>query len=141
MPKRRSQTYRAVRLPADSPDRATEDELRELALYPRPVTRRDCEAGERPCPFVACKHHLFLDVNETGSIRMTFPGHDLADLEETCSLDVAREDGATLLRVGDLINLTRERIRQIEVRGLALLRTKVDELDPPDILPDPSWNC
>ena len=44
-------------------------------LYPdtedmqRPTVRALCQGGERPCPFVSCKHHLYLDVNpETGSM-------------------------------------------------------------------------
>ena len=37
---------------------------------PRPQTRSDCQGGPRPCPFVSCRHHLYLDVNpETGSIK------------------------------------------------------------------------
>lgn len=76
----------------------------------------------RPCIFVSCKQHLLIDVNpESGSLRTTFPDVDLDELEESCALDVAEEDGATLYRVGRLINLTRERIRQVEVKALIQL--------------------
>ncbi|HUB07073.1 MAG TPA: DNA-binding protein, partial [Myxococcales bacterium] len=35
----------------------------------RPKTRADCVNGPRPCLFVSCKHHLYLDVNpNTGSV-------------------------------------------------------------------------
>src|SRR4029077_6719314 len=27
----------------------------------RPRPRGDCVGGERPCPFVSCAHHLYLD--------------------------------------------------------------------------------
>jgi hypothetical protein len=43
---------------------------------------RDCMDRPRPCPWVGCKHHLLLDVNEnTGSItlnigRVTRPGNN-----------------------------------------------------------------
>ena len=45
----------------------------EIATYERPVTRGDCLPGgcngQRPCPWVSCKAHLALDVDErTGSI-------------------------------------------------------------------------
>jgi DNA-directed RNA polymerase sigma subunit (sigma70/sigma32) len=43
-------------------------------------------------------------------------------MAETCSLDVADKGGITLEEVGEILNLTRERIRQVEVRGLLKLK-------------------
>jgi hypothetical protein len=100
------------------------------ALYPpvdleRPRTRADCGAEARPCPWVACKHHLYLDINpETGSIKINFPDREPWELEHTCSLDIADAGGKTLDEIGEITNLTRERIRQVEVRGLLKLRTR-----------------
>ncbi len=41
--------------------------------YQRPMARSECSQGEyadRPCPFVSCKYHLYLDVSErTGAIK------------------------------------------------------------------------
>src|SRR6476619_8074463 len=62
---RRSRRKREVRARTISVKRMTKREL-ELGrmLYPdvedieRPKTRADCAQGERPCPFVSCKHHL-----------------------------------------------------------------------------------
>jgi len=98
----------------------------EHASYERPVTRRDCLAGgvneARPCPWASCKHHLALDVTESnGNYKLAFPDVDIADLAHTCSQDVADAGGATLEEIGAMMNLTRERVRQIEVRGLALI--------------------
>ena len=94
--------------------------------YERPRSRGDCQHGphaERPCPFVSCKHHLYLDVNErTGSIKVNFPDLEVWDLPETCALDIADRGGITLEEVGEIMNLTRERIRQLETRGLAKLK-------------------
>jgi hypothetical protein len=42
-------------------------------------------------------------------------------MTETCALDVADRGGTTLEEVGAIMNLTRERIRQVEVKGLAKL--------------------
>src|SRR5690606_11104824 len=85
--------------------------------------RGDCSGAERPCPFVACKQHLYLDVNpETGSIKLNFPDLEPWELRETCALDVAERGGITLEEVGEVMNLTRERIRQVEVRGLLKLK-------------------
>lgn len=84
----------------------------------RPRIRGDCAAGARPCPWVSCKHHLYLDVNpETGSIKINFPDREPDQLEHSCSLDVAEQDGMILDAVGEIMNLTRERTRQIEHRA------------------------
>lgn len=109
--------------------RLTREELRLGALLnppidePRPITRGECENDIRPCPWVACKHHLYLDVNpETGSIKINFPDLEPWEMSETCALDVADRSGITLEEVGEIMNLTRERIRQVEVRGLLKLK-------------------
>ena len=109
--------------------RLTREELRQGALMyppvdiPRPTSRAECMEEMRPCPWVACKHHLYLDVNpETGSIKINFPDLEPWELKHTCALDVAERGGITLEEVGEIMNLTRERIRQVEVRGLLKLK-------------------
>ncbi len=98
-------------------------EVLEIVEYERPKNRSECRSGPRPCLFVSCKHHLYLDVNpETGSIKLNFPELEPWELEETCALDVAERGGITLEEVGDILNLTRERIRQLEVTALQKLR-------------------
>lgn len=81
----------------------------------RPRTRGDCATGPRPCPFVGCRHHLALEVKENGSLLIVdgfaFRGH-------TCSLDVADRGEHTLDVVGQLLNLTRQRVGQLERKGL-----------------------
>ncbi len=130
---RRSRRKREVRARTISVKRMTKREL-ELGrlLYPeveveRPRTRADCANGARPCPFVSCKHHLFLDVSaRTGAIKLNFPDLEVWDMTETCALDVADRGGTTLEEVGAIMNLTRERIRQVEVKGLAKLQALGD---------------
>jgi len=109
--------------------RLTREELRVGALMyppvdvPRPTSRAECKEEMRPCPWVACKHHLYLDINpETGSIKINFPDLEPWELKHTCALDVAERGGITLEEVGEIMNLTRERIRQVEVRGLLKLK-------------------
>lgn len=81
----------------------------------RPETRAECAEGVRPCPFVSCRHHLYLDVTpHTGGIRLNFPALEPDELGESCSLDVADRGGETLAVIGSLLNMTRERVRQIE---------------------------
>jgi hypothetical protein len=111
-----------------------EQELINAVEGMRPRARSDCVNSQRPCLFVSCKHHLYLDVNpETGSIKLNFPDKEIWELEETCALDVADKGGITLEEVGAIMNLTRERIRQVETRGLLKLREAAEvELDPND---------
>ncbi len=112
-----------------APKRLTRDEKR-LAMslvYPedieRPKSRADCQSMQRPCPFVSCEHHLYLDVNpQSGAIKLNFPHLEVWQMAETCALDVADRGGITLEEVGAILNLTRERIRQVEVRGLTKIR-------------------
>jgi len=98
----------------------------ESARYDRPVTRGDCLSGGsnemRPCPWVSCRHHLALGVDEhNGNIKLVHPSLDVSDMRTTCALDVADDGGATLDGVGVLMNLTRERIRQIETQASQVL--------------------
>lgn len=105
-----------------------EPELEELDAI-RPRVRADCEDGERPCPFVGCKHHLYLDVNvDSGSITFNYPSRDPDEIPETCSLDVADRGGVTLADVGETMQLSRERIRQLEEKMFSKLKRKHPEL-------------
>lgn len=73
----------------------------------------------RPCVRISCKHSLYLDINpETGSIKINFPDLEPWELKHTCALDVAERGGITLEEVGEIMNLTRERIRQVEARSV-----------------------
>ena len=116
--------------------RLTRAEIQEgIALqddmdYRRPTHRSECVDGVRPCPFVACKHHLYLDVNPvTGSIKINFPEMEVWEMRDTCALDIADRGGITLEEVGAIMNLTRERIRQVEVSGLEKLQAQDVALD------------
>ena len=103
-------------------------------LYPetdywRPKTRSECKDMERPCPFVSCKYHLFIDVHPVrGSIKLNFPDVEVWEMGETCALDVADRGGITLEEVGEIMNLTRERVRQVETAGLGKLEG-IQEVD------------
>ena len=88
----------------------------------RPQTRADCGAVKRPCPYVSCRYNLYLDVSDkSGSIKLNFPTLDPHEMVESCALDVAERDGETLDTLSDFMNLTRERVRQIEIKALGLM--------------------
>ncbi|MEB2314442.1 MAG: sigma factor-like helix-turn-helix DNA-binding protein [Polyangiaceae bacterium] len=130
---RRSRRKRDVRARTISVKRMTKRELEVgRQLYPetdywRPRTRAECADGPRPCPFVSCKHHLYIDVSpKTGAIKLNFPDLEVWEMGESCALDVADRGGTTLEDVGAIMNLTRERIRQVEVKALARLEALRD---------------
>ncbi len=130
---RRSRRKRDVRARTISVKRMTKREL-EIGrlLYPeedywKPKTRAECKGGPRPCPFISCKHHLYVDVSpRTGAIKLNFPDLEVWELSESCALDIADHGGTTLEDVGAIMNLTRERIRQVEVKALAKLEALSD---------------
>jgi hypothetical protein len=103
--------------------------------HARPKTRAECEMGPRPCPYVSCSQHLYLDVNDdTGAIKLNFPGLEVDELAETCALDVADWGGETLSGIGELMNITRERVRQIEAQASRRKDVKkaLAQFAPPD---------
>jgi len=83
------------------------------ALSQRPKIRGEC-THRRPCPWVGCRHHLWLEVSPAGSVKLLFGCAELDDLPDTCALDAAERGGLTLREVGRRLNITRERARQIE---------------------------
>lgn len=123
-------------------------------LPKRPRTRADCIDGLRPCPWIECRHHLFIDVaprdlgvwkpdgawraekldprRRRGSHVLRTVDDDtfvdiLLSMENTCVLDLVVSGGITLEETGDTFGITRERARQIEKRALEkiLVRTRV----------------
>ena len=106
-------------------------------LPPRPRCRSDCVDGPRPCPWVGCRHHLLVDIDpRTGRIIWNQPGilywpegtdepvFNPEMISDSCSLDVAERSPQTLLRVGRLLGVTRERARQVEAATLGVLRRR-----------------
>ena len=108
--------------------------LPTLQDYARPRTRGDCLDGGmnavRPCPFVSCKHHLYIDVNANKpprqQVKVNFPGIGGPEfMVESCALDVADRGETTLDIVGEKLNITRERARQIEANCMQKLQRAI----------------
>lgn len=109
----------------------------------RPRTYGECQAQglglTRHCPFVSCSYHLALDVSWRGSIKVQASAWDPEEqavdpsvLEQTCALGVAAQhpDGITLEKIGELLGLTRERVRQLEDKAIArALELAKDDLE------------
>ncbi len=81
-----------------------------------PLTRSEClpdgSNSSRPCGYVKCRHHL-------------------NNSKHSCSLDLAELGGMTLDEVGQVMGVTRERVRQMEVEALRKFRLRVN-WDPSD---------
>src|SRR5262249_33319259 len=73
-PRKRPKTMSRREMLRERRRRERAGEVVEVLDYDRPRTRAECKTGPRPCLFVSCKHHLYLDVNpETGSVKLNFP--------------------------------------------------------------------
>jgi hypothetical protein len=93
-------------------------------LGSRPTVLGDCEPEPGPCPHVSCRANLYLEVDEdTGAVKLNFPDKEVWELAETCAFKVVARRGAlSLEEVGKLLNLTQERVSQIEEGGTDRLK-------------------
>jgi len=103
--------------------------LEEIGHVERPRIRAECPSI-RPCPFLGCRHHLYIDIKDNGNIQFNFGELDPMSISPSCSLDVAdgiEPDGRMSLEdIGNNMGLTRERIRQIQQK--AIDRLNIDDL-------------
>ena len=134
----KSRPKRSGARPKTFPAKLTQREFSELLKlgenFPppppldRPKMRGECRGTARPCPWVSCKYHLYLDVDpSSGTLRLNFPDLEPDQLHPSCSLDVAEEDCQILDEVGKYVNLTRERVRQIEIPALRKLKVTMEK--------------
>lgn len=134
----RARSIRVARATQKERERAVRRALELEREFERPEMRSECLNGPRPCPFVSCKHHLYLDVSPTtGTIKLNFPELEVWELAESCALDVAEQGAQPVERTSSLMNVTRERIRQIESLALGRLSTLRDVRALRD-LPEPA---
>lgn len=111
--------------------------------HARPKTRAECLHGPRPCPYVGCRHHLYLEVHaKRGSITFNFPQVDADNLEAmpaTCALDIADKGGAKLEDLAPFFNLSsRERVRQMV--DIAVLKMRALLAEEGEEVSEEFWN-
>jgi hypothetical protein len=118
----RPTTISTRRMAREAKRRRSEELLRIVVDDDRPKKRSECRGGARPCMYVSCRFHLYLEVNPTtGSIKLNHPDREPWELEESCALDVAEQGAHTYEAIGQVLNVTRERARQLEEAALAKL--------------------
>jgi hypothetical protein len=114
-------------------------DIRTIALvlvedYPddavRPRTRADCAGGERPCPWISCRHNLYLDVHH-GTVKLAHPDLEPHEMpaDRSCALDVAECGPSTFEHVGTALNMTRAGADQVAFRAAAKLNEHADLAD------------
>jgi hypothetical protein len=116
----------------------------------------------RPCVFVSCRWNLALRIQPNGTALLNLPGYresgkgralnpkkvpggageaarlidraaDLVhELPETCVLDVADAGEHNFAQIGGLLNIDKERARQIAESGMAAFRAAGVPLAPED---------
>ncbi len=86
-----------------------------------PKTRAECNYGHRPCPYVRCRYNLYLEVKPNGSLQENWKFAP-NEMRESCALDISEKGEHTLDQVGEYLNLTRERVRQLQRDALEKLR-------------------
>ena len=111
----------------------------------RPRTRADCAEVPRPCPYVGCRHNLALEVRGDSesihragvrslSLRASAARVEewsdaavlaLSHMEETCSIDVSEGGPVSLDKVGEILGISRERVRQIDKFARARLKVRL----------------
>jgi hypothetical protein len=106
-----------------------EPELTEELGKLRPTCRSQCRQAVRPCPWVACKYHLYGEFDDDGIWHCNHPGKEPWELENTCALDLADEGPLSTEQIGAAIGVGAERARQIVVEGLQALREVFDTLE------------
>jgi hypothetical protein len=90
----------------------------------RPKSRGDCNAAPRPCPWVGCRYHTYLDAT-TGGILMNRPALEVWELgADSCALDLADRGAQTPSTIGRVLNVTAERVRQLEEIAIRKLRLR-----------------
>jgi len=85
---------------------------------------------------ISCIHNNYLNVTSTGRLQIAHRKRNPEDVppEESCSLDVADRGPQTLSKVGEILGLTRERIRQIETKSLEKIRKTADQRKNNDLV-------
>ena len=98
----------------------------------RPRTRAQChpDAGLpnscRPCPWIGCKYHLWVDVNSAGTIYLPY-GDELPE-RDSCALDVAEKNTEmTCAQIGAKMGFSETLVEHALKRLLRRMASRYDK--------------
>lgn len=119
-------SLKTLDLPAGRPIRRSQEDAplptTSPTALPRPPARRaDCIDGPRPCPWIGCRYHLQVE-------RRARQAPTERAGQESCSLDLADRGRMRLQEIADVLGVTRERVRQIELKAMAKLAADAPHL-------------
>lgn len=119
--------------PPPEPVDPEEQKILRLLQPERPPNRSICEQGVRPCPYVSCRYHLYLDVRGDGVLRVNFPEREPDEMMASCALDMAEDGPRTLDQVAGLMGMSKERARQLEASAFEKIRTALGNREYDDL--------
>lgn len=95
--------------------------VQQIHTPTRPRTRAECPPktdGERRCPWVSCRYHLWQDLDRAARRRKDAePAPAPEDMPRPCALDHA-EDSHRYEKIGALLGVTKQAVQQTEARAL-----------------------
>jgi hypothetical protein len=91
-----------------------------------PGGREECRTGPRPCPYVRCKHHLWMRVGEErqGSGNTSVGSTVEPVTWTTCALDVAESGPRSTREIAEWLGVSMRRVQQLIKAGIAKLAAK-----------------
>jgi hypothetical protein len=105
----------------------------------RPRTFGECSRDPGPCPWVTCRHHLAIDVGPRGALKIAFPGKEVDELAETCSLRVSGRGDHTEEEIARLLGVSSERISQISMAAQRKYEAGIRKLRVFEDLTEGEW--
>lgn len=90
-------------------------------MHDRPTHRIMCP-DVRPCPFVSCRYNNYLEIGETGNVRVSLEGIHAWERRHSCALDMADSSMQHTREIASATGLTRTRVNQILRESLQTLK-------------------
>lgn len=91
----------------------------------KPRTRAEC-GKQRPCPWISCKYHLYLDVNpQRGRITINYPNIPPWEMENSCVLDLIETSRGEMIskKIGEkALNMSRQAVCIIVLNGIRKIK-------------------
>lgn len=80
---------------------------------------REAVNRSRPCLYASCERNLYLDPLPSGALKLNFAHLEIGEMKRSCAADLADQGGVPLEIVGDALNTSMERARQLVDEALA----------------------